>query len=140
MAGEGRVACLERLRARLGEAAVRSPGCIADHRPECATAEHDPLADAFSGTAPAGGAAALRPLWLLPEPQPLAEQGSRPCWHGSLQLLSRPERLESGWWDSGEAGAAGDVRRDYFVARNPPGQWAWVFRDARGWFLHGLFA
>jgi protein ImuB len=139
-AGEGRSACLERLRARLGDAAVRSPGCIADHRPECATAEHDPLPDALPDPAPVGEVAAFRPLWLLPEPQPLAEQAGGPCWQGSLQLLSRPERLESGWWDSGEAGAAGDVRRDYFVARNPLGQWAWIFRDARGWFLHGLFA
>jgi protein ImuB len=32
------------------------------------------------------------------------------------------------------------VRRDYFVARNPQGQRAWIFRDAAGWFLHGLFA
>lgn len=138
--GEGRSACLERLRARLGEAAVRSPACIADHRPECATAEHDPLSEAPPDHAPVSEADAFRPLWLLPDPQPLAELAGSPHWHGSLQLLSRPERLESGWWDSGEAGAAGDVRRDYFVARNQLGQWAWIFRDARGWFLHGLFA
>ncbi|MGB4856518.1 MAG: hypothetical protein WBP37_13490, partial [Candidatus Dechloromonas phosphoritropha] len=81
-----------------------------------------------------------RPLWLLPVPQALAERAGSPHWHGPLKLLSRAERLESGWWDEGEKGAAGDVRRDYFVARNPQGQWAWVFRDAQGWFLHGLFA
>ena len=73
-------------------------------------------------------------------PQALAEQAGSPHWHGQLKLLSRAERLESGWWDEGEGGATGDVRRDYFVARNPQGQWAWVFRDAEGWFLHGLFA
>ena len=81
-----------------------------------------------------------RPLWLLPEPQALIERGGGPHWHGRLELLTRGERLESGWWDGGEAEAVGDVRRDYFVARNPLGQWAWIFRDARGWFLHGLFA
>jgi protein ImuB len=32
------------------------------------------------------------------------------------------------------------VQREYFVARNSQGQWAWIFRDAQGWFLHGLFA
>ena len=83
---------------------------------------------------------ATRPLWLLPEPQALAERADGPHWHGPLVLLTRAERLESGWWDAGEAGAAGDLRRDYFVARNPQGQWAWIFRDAQGWFLHGLFA
>ena len=81
-----------------------------------------------------------RPLWLLPIPQALPERAGSPQWHGPLKLLSRAERLESGWWDEGEGGATGDVRRDYFVARNPLGQWAWVFRNADGWFLHGLFA
>ena len=92
----------------------------------------------FSGSTATGNA--TRPLWLLPEPQALAERADGPHWHGPLVLLTRAERLESGWWDAGEAGAAGDLRRDYFVARNPQGQWAWIFRDAQGWFLHGLFA
>ena len=81
--------------------------------------------------------------WL---PCPGGRSGSFPCrrpwpqWHGPLQFLSRAERLESGWWDEGEQGGAGDVQRDYFVARNPQGQWAWVFRATDGWYLHGLFA
>jgi protein ImuB len=60
-----------------------------------------------------------------------------------LSLLAGPERIESGWWDEGEAsgeGITGDQRRDYFVARNPQGEWLWVFRDEAGWFLHGGFA
>ena len=81
-----------------------------------------------------------RPLWLLAAPQALVERSGAPHWHGPLQLMTRGERLESGWWDDGEAEAAGDIRRDYFVARNPAGQWAWIFRDAQGWYLHGLFA
>lgn len=140
-AGEGRPACIERLRARLGEASVHAVGLRAEHRPEAATIACDPLADPAQGeSAPLAGFAAPRPLWLLPVPRPLGEREGRPHWHGPLDLLTRGERLESGWWDSGEAAAIGDVRRDYFVARNPQGQWAWVFRDARGWFLHGLFA
>jgi protein ImuB len=142
VAGEGALACLERLRARLGESAVRSLGQRADYRPEQATLEREVAADLDlaplgQSTATAAGA---RPLWLLPTPQPLAERADGPHWHGLLVLLTRAERLESGWWDAGEAGAAGDLRRDYFVARNPQGQWAWIFRDAQGWFLHGLFA
>jgi len=139
-AGEGAPACLERLRARLGAGAVCALARHADHRPECATREGEVVADSapFSSSTAAGPVA--RPLWLLPEPQALYERPDGPHWHGPLQLLTRGERLESGWWDGGEADAAGDLRRDYFVARNPQGQRAWVFRDARGWFLHGLFA
>lgn len=135
-AGEGVFACLERLRGRLGAEAVHVLGRHADYRPECATATLEPGA----GAVPGAGPDLPRPLWLLPEPLALAERDGRPRWHGPLQFLTRPERLESGWWDAGEPAAPGDVRRDYFVARNDAGQWAWIFRDARGWFLHGLFA
>lgn len=143
--GEGHLACLERLRARLGACAVQGLDAVADYRPERASRERDAV---ITPRPPAGrmpenqtGQPGLpRPLWLLPKPQPLAERAGSPDWQGPLKLLSRSERLESGWWDTGEQGAAGDVRRDYFVARNPQGQWAWVFRNAEGWFLHGLFA
>lgn len=133
-AGEGAAACLERLRARLGETAVQTLAASADHRPEGASRPRD---EATIDALPPAARAGRRPLWLLPAPQALAERGGQPQWHGPLQLLTRGERIESGWWDSGEA--AGDVRRDYFIGRNPQGQWAWVFRDAQGWFLHGVF-
>jgi protein ImuB len=142
-AGEGVPACLERLRARLGEDAVQALGEMADHRPECATRQSEVNADSGHSsrlTAAASCFSRARPLWLLPKPQALAERAGSPHWHGPLRLLSRGERLESGWWDEGEGGAAGDVRRDYFVACNSFGQWVWVFRNAEGWFLHGLFA
>jgi protein ImuB len=165
-AGEGTLACLERLRARLGDGAVQTLGELADHRPECATRQCDVGADfgrflpstlgpavvsmvitsrrspsrGGPGPSTAPSLSQSRPLWLLPTPQALAERAGSPQWHGPLKLLSPPERLESGWWDEGERGAVGDVRRDYFVVCNPLGQWAWVFRNAEGWFLHGLFA
>jgi len=149
-AGEGALACLERLRARLGEGAVQVLGEAADHRPECATQARDAIFNfgqnigltvAFGEkSAQTAAIGRHRPLWLLPTPQALAEQAGSPHWHGPLKLLSRAERLESGWWDEGEGGTTGDVRRDYFVACNAQGQRAWVFRDAAGWFLHGLFA
>ena len=149
-AGEGALACLERLRARLGEGAVQVLGEAADHRPECATQARDAIFNfgqnigltvAFGEkSAQAAAIGRYRPLWLLPIPQALAEQAGSPHWRGPLKLLSRAERLESGWWDEGEGGATGDLRRDYFIACNPQGQRGWVFRDADGWFLHGLFA
>jgi len=138
--GEGAAACLERLRARLGDTAVYSLAVHADHRPECATRSGDPAAILATKAASPASRAMPRPLWLLPVPQPLSERADGPHWHGPLQLLTRGERLESGWWDSGEPVAVGDLRRDYFVARNAQGQWAWIFRDAQGWYLHGLFA
>ncbi len=138
VAGEGAPACLERLRARLGEGAVQILALAADYRPECATQARDALANLGRNAGMVGVSEWPRPLWLLPLPQALAEHAGGPYWLGQLKLLSRPERLESGWWDEGEA--VGDVRRDYFVARNSQGQWAWIFRDAEGWFLHGLFA
>ncbi len=138
--GEGAAACIERLRARLGDDAVRSLTLHADHRPECASRSDDPAGIFSAKTASTATFGKPRPLWLLPTPQPLAERVDGPHWHGPLQLVTRGERLESGWWDSGEASAVGDLRRDYFVARTGEGQWAWIFRDAQGWFLHGLFA
>lgn len=134
-AGEGVLACLERLQARLGEEAVHGLATVPDYRPECAGRERPP-GETSRPVQPPGGA---RPLWLLPRPERLPEGAGRPCWHGPLTLKGRPERLESGWWDGGEPAAAGDVRRDYFVARNPRGQWLWIYRDREGWFLQGVF-
>lgn len=130
--GEAIAPVVERLRARLGREAVHGLAIVAEHRPECATRAVD-----WPGTAEtvSGGA---RPLWLLPAPRPLAERDGRPHHDGPLALLTRAERIESGWWDGGEG--VGDLRRDYFVALNPRGAWLWVFRDRKGWWLHGHFA
>lgn len=70
-----------------------------------------------------------RPLWLLQKPVAIEARLD------SLNLISGPERIESGWWDEQ------DVGRDYYAARNERGQKLWIFRDhrTRAWFLHGLF-
>ncbi len=131
----GMAALVERLRARLGEAPVHGIACVADHRPECAT---QAVGEGREADAEAAGP---RPFWLLPRPEPLPERDGRPWRNGPLRLLAGPERIESGWWDAGEA--AGDARRDYFVALTADARWAWVFRELRppgGWFLHGWFA
>lgn len=84
-----------------------------------------------------------RPLWLLEPPLRLPVRRHRPC-HGSpLTLLSRPERIESGWWDGALA------TRDYFIAERGDGLRCWIYRERPGregeeegeyrWFLHGLF-
>jgi protein ImuB len=147
---EGLARLLERLRARLGDAQVQRLVPVADHRPERAS-RGLPAVPAAEGTAlPAAAAAAPaghmlplhRPAWLLPEPLPLAERDTRPLLEGRpLQLVSGPERIETGWWDGAIAA------RDYFIAQAGDGSLVWVYRGrlpgAPGevhWFLQGRFA
>ncbi|MCC6194222.1 MAG: DNA polymerase Y family protein [Burkholderiales bacterium] len=123
----------DRLRARLGENALHRFVPHAEHRPERAMRDL-PLTPARAKAFALPDAP--RPLWLLPEPEPLAPHiETRP-----FVLRDGPERIESGWWDGG------DVRRDYYVADTPDGATAWIYRDLRygiddgEWFLHGYFA
>lgn len=124
---------IERLRGRLGDAAVKGLGLAADHRPERAWRTCDPGHDAGGNCAPC----VSRPLWLLAAPRPLDESAATPCYDGPLTLLAGPERIESGWWDGA------DIARDYFVARNAAHSLLWVYRERRNggiWYLHGFFA
>ena len=144
------VPLIDRLRARLGEDAVVRLALHAEHRPERAMRD---VGIAAVGAKPGSGKSrrraanaplqppdpapdSPRPLWLLAQPQPLAHVFEAQPW----VLHDGPERIESGWWDGG------DVRRDYFVARSPAGETAWIYRDHRygtddgEWFLHGWFA
>ncbi|MDH0640296.1 DNA polymerase Y family protein, partial [Pseudomonas sp. GD03860] len=111
----------ERLRARLGDSAVRNLAAQDDHRPECAW-----RLDSAAKLPPAPSAP--RPGWLLAEPQALPGVG--------VQLLTGAERIESGWWDGG------DIRRDYYRVQTPTGLYAWAYRNLgedgplwlQGWF------
>jgi protein ImuB len=147
---EGLARLVERLQARLGTAQVQRLAPVADHRPECGThwlpADPARLAALPAGCEPPAALAAglsTQPLWLLPQPRPLAENAQRPLLDGRpLQLLAGPERLETGWWDAG-----GPALRDYFIAQAASGALVWVYRhrlpdDAAGtgWFLQGRFA
>ena len=123
-------ALLDRLRARLGPASVHGLALAADHRPERASGPCEP------GTPSRGMPRLDRPLWLLPEPRPLALRDGRPWLDGPLALGPERERIDTGWWD------AGAVARDYFIATGPRGERLWVYHDlrgGRGWFLHGVF-
>lgn len=122
-------ALLERLQGRFGSSAVYCLRAVAEHRPEKAWAKLPEC-----GGRPARGEAKLtaheaRPLWLLQKPVAIEAR------EDALELVSGPERIESGWWDEQ------DVARDYYTAKNERGQKLWVFRDhrTRSWFLHGLF-
>jgi protein ImuB len=160
-------ALAERLRAHLGDEAVRRLAIAEDHRPEYAwrvetrncRVGHSPLPlageaapqarvrVALEAIAPLGSTTLTptlsrqrergksnapelqRPLWLLPRAIPLRGEPPR--------ILAGPERIESGWWDGG------DARRDYYVVQTRDGQRAWAYVPAGasdGWMLHGWFA
>jgi len=145
---------VERLRARLGAAAVHSVTAVLEHRPERASHRVEPAAAPRRPARPAparrpshaagalGTASGARPFWLLPRPEPLAEIDAMPHHGGPLVLLAGPERIESGWWDGD------DVARDYFIAQTPDRALIWIFRTRLSrdgpagaqWYLHGLFA
>ncbi len=142
-AAEESVAVLvERLQARMGADQVFRLALVPDHRPERASQPQwqGPLSARVIKTLAVSPPIPPRPCWLLPQPEALTEIGGAPHRGGALLLLAGPERIESGWWDAGEGAALGDIRRDYFVALSPRQEWLWIFRNAEGWFLHGLFA
>jgi protein ImuB len=149
---------VEHLRARLGNDAVYGIERVPAHRPENAWRKSGKSGklgtDLFDDDIAAGPKKAasasisssnksvpnLRPLWLLGAPRPLEVQRGRPRHDGPLELLSGPERIESGWWDGA------DARRDYYVARDKRGVRLWIYREIHGechndgaWFLHGIF-
>ena len=145
---EGLTRLIERLQARLGPEQVRRLAPVRDHRPERATAwcaadaRMRPVRARAAASSPPGEsvAAAVRPVWLMEEPEPLQERPSGPVLDGQLlQLLSGPERIEAGWWD------AGLVERDYYIAQQPGGALVWIYRARRpvaqepSWFLQGRF-
>ncbi len=113
----------ERLQARLGRGAVSGIGGVEDHRPEYSWRLRAPGEPGQYTSLP------HRPSWLLPRP--------RRCDISSYEIVSGPERIESGWWDGR------DCRRDYFVVRDRNGCRLWAFHEykpRRGWFVHGIFS
>jgi protein ImuB len=115
---------IDRLAARLGAQQVHGLQQVADHRPEASWAAV-PLQ-----TARANPQFPERPLWLLQEPKPL-QLSVMP------QIVAGPERIEGGWWDTG------DLQRDYYVVHLSNGSSLWVYRDLGergGWYLHGFWS
>jgi protein ImuB len=164
-------ALVEHLRARLGNDAVYGLRTVPEHRPEKAWQKKgtEKGTDLFKekgtdlflpdgeqeGLRSSGGknrsvpfslnrsVPFSRPLWLLSTAEELEQQRGRPRRRGPLELLSGPERIESGWWDGA------DVARDYYVARDAAGALLWVYCECavaqpgrggtRRWLLHGVF-
>lgn len=113
---------LDRLQARLGDQQVRGLQLAADHRPERSWRFVTPQ----QSTPGPDTRSPARPCTLLHNPRRIEQPAI---------LLSGPERIESGWWDGG------DATRDYYVARAADGARWWVFQDLAegGWYLQGLW-
>lgn len=130
-------ALVDKLRARLGGAALEHVLYRPQHWPEAAsTLQSIALPAATSSTDGDALPASPRPLWLLPQPQPLRVRDAKLFWHSPLKILRGPERLDNHWWEEKPA------TRDYYVASATDGRLCWIFRDTGSddWFLHGLFA
>ena len=161
---EGLLRLIERLQARLGHDKVQSLAAVDDHRPERATIVRPADAQAVCrgrGTSFRSAASSppqqpppryddaeptpgqrIRPIWLpMNEGEPLQERDARPLLDGQpLLIVSGPERIESGWWDTRL------VERDYYIAQLADGALVWVYRTRQlaskpspGWFLQGRF-
>ena len=144
--GEPLHALVERLAARLGADRVLVPRLVADHRPENmlrwvpAQQADAPAAEELAPDA------ALYPAWLLREPLALdMDAQGQPRFHGPLQLLARPRRVDgAGWWDLAMDRPA---VRDYRLARSAQFGLLWLYceRPHSGvaeprWFLQGAYA
>ncbi|MBT8078672.1 MAG: DNA polymerase Y family protein [Gammaproteobacteria bacterium] len=148
---------VEQLSARIGDEAVHAINLVAEHRPQYAWGRVGvkPGFHAMDMATPSQvpwnrGLAPLlfadlqktnslllrRPLWMLPDLKKLPVVDGKPVYQGVLELLSGPERIETGWWDDN------GVARDYYVAVNSLGVHLWIYKN-RGeknqWFLHGIF-
>ncbi len=146
---------VERLSARLGPEQVLVPQAHADHRPEhrqrwVPAQQQAVVAAPRKSKSKAPPADAIHPPWLLPQPLRLAVQRDTPQYHGPLRLLTRPQRIEAGWWDEQGKGLA---LRDYFIARSEQAGLVWIYRERPAsladseaqptqarWYLQGLYA
>lgn len=151
--GTSLAACVDRLCARLGSAAVRCPQANASHVPERAQRWALPLdpEPAVQGELTLHG----HPLKLLDQAEPIAVLYASPDglprrfrWRGEVHEVSRaegPERIAPEWWRERST-----VRlRDYYRVEDGTGRRYWIYRaglpdDGRGgvpeWFLQGLCA
>ncbi len=120
------------IRTRLGEESLYSLCEYQDFRPELAWGQVEP-----GNTISRKSIDLLRPFWLLPQPQHIRNYSKKLWINGELSIIDGPETIESGWWDNRE------IKRDYFIARNPGGAKFWIYQERhepKNWYLHGIFS
>jgi len=154
-------ALIDRLTARLGEAAVLRPVWRESWTPERA----EGLAPYTAASPPASSQkpeAQPRPILLFNPPEPIEAVAELPdgaparfTWRRAARRVARasgPERLAPEWWRRPSARARPAAVRDYYRLEDEDGGRYWVFReglygatdsdhDGRppSWWMHGLF-
>ncbi|MDP6565844.1 MAG: DNA polymerase Y family protein [Alphaproteobacteria bacterium] len=149
---------VDRLGNRLGMVNVARFAPHQSYLPERAVEVVPPLAPP-SDTAWA--AAARRPVYLLPHPEPIEAVAEVPDgppvlfrWRGLAHRVRRsdgPERIAPEWWQRMRAEAAelAGETRDYYRIEDSLGRRFWLYRQGPygpapapppSWYLHGLFA
>ncbi|MDO8336175.1 MAG: DNA polymerase Y family protein [Candidatus Saccharibacteria bacterium] len=125
---------IAKLKARLGDSAVYKLGYRDSRVPEITNAMVA-LADRCNQELPEIHLKALRPTWLLTQPELIDVKGNRLHWHGYLTTLVGPERVIGEWWEK-------PVARDYFLAKRHDSLPVWIFFDLydKQWYIHGVFA
>jgi protein ImuB len=122
-----------RICARLGEDKVFKVSYVDEHLPELSHARKA-LYEACDEEVLSHHRYADRPAWVFNTPVAIGHNQNHLRWHGELQLIRGPERIEGHWWDEPSA-------RDYFVAIRDDHIRVWVFNDLlkQGWFVQGVF-
>ncbi|MCY4564291.1 MAG: DNA polymerase Y family protein [Gammaproteobacteria bacterium] len=116
---------IDRFAAHLGETRCSGIAVTGQHVPEWAWRRHK---TGETGDSPDSRGGINRPLWFFDPPRRIDRQ--------AFEILSGPERLQTGWWSSVE----GSRPRDYYVIRCGNGARGWAFVQPDGdWFLHGYF-
>ncbi len=116
---------IDRFTAHLGDAGCSGITVTGQHVPEWAWRRRR---TGEAGDSPDSPGGINRPLWFFDPPRRIDRQ--------TFEILSGPERLQTGWWSSVE----GPHSRDYYVIRCGNGARGWAFVQPDGdWFLHGYF-
>ena len=144
----GLAALLDRLVGKFGPGVIRRYLPEERYWPERSMRE---AADLREAPSTAWRVDRLRPVLLLPQPEPIAVTAPIPDyppmlfrWKGVLHKTAKadgPERIEREWWmDEGP-------HRDYYTVEDDQGARYWLFRsghyrddDSPEWFIHGFFA
>jgi len=145
-------ALIDRLANRLGMRALARPVLRESHIPERAVRFIAPLAE--PQTPARWNAAQLRPIRLLPRPEPIEATAPIPDdppllfrWRQRahrVRYADGPERIAAEWWR--QPGPSAPEARDYYRVEDEEGQRFWLYRaglycpdSAPRWFLHGFF-
>jgi protein ImuB len=145
---------IDRLKARLGEDAVRRPVPFESHLPE--RSERWLRASAAAPRVPASGPGRPRPLLLLEPSEPLEAIAELPdaaptrfVWRRVAHRVVKaegPERLSPEWWRDAPTTAR---TRDYYAVEDEAGRRFWLYREGLygredadalpTWRMHGVW-